>query len=69
MASKDARKLSADAQEALRVRVMEAVRNGMKPAVAARTFGVSRTAVFYWRRAVAMGNITSLRAKKRGRPP
>lgn len=69
MASKDARKLSADAQEALRVRVIEAVRNGMKPAVAARTFGVSRTAVFYWRRAVAMGNITSLRAKKRGRPP
>jgi len=69
MSSKDARRLSAEAQEALRVRVIQAVRGGMKPAVAARTFGVSRTAVFYWRRAVRLGNVTSLRGKKRGRPP
>ena len=69
MSSKDARRLSSEAQEALRLRVMAAVRGGMKPAVAARTFGVSRTAVYYWRRTVAWGNITSLRAKKRGRPP
>jgi transposase len=69
MPSKDARTLSADAQEALRMRVIEAIRGGMKPAVAARTFLVSRTAVFYWRRIVAQGNVTSLRSKKRGRPP
>jgi transposase len=69
MSSKDARRLSAQAQEALRIRAIEAVRGGMKPAVAARTFGVSRTAVYNWRRAVALGNVTSLRAKKRGRPP
>lgn len=61
--------MSAEAQEALRIRVIEAIRGGMKPAVAARTFGVSRTAVFYWRRTVALGNVRSLRARKRGRPP
>lgn len=69
MSSKDARTLSAEAQEALRIRVIAAIRGGMKPAVAARTFCVSRTAVFYWRRAVASGTVTALRAKKRGRPP
>ena len=68
MSSKDARRLSSEAQEALRVRVFETIRGGMKPAVAARTFGVSRTAVYYWRRTVALGNVRSLRAKKRGRP-
>lgn len=69
MSNRDGRKLSAEAQEALRVRVIEAIRGGMKPAVAVRTFGVSRTAIFYWRRTVRLGNVTSLRAKKRGRPP
>jgi len=68
MSSTDARFLSADAQEALRARVMAALRGGMKPAVAARTFGVSRSSVWNWRRRVALGNITSLRSKKRGRP-
>lgn len=69
MTSKDARTLSAAAQEALRVRVIQAIRGGLRPAVAARTFGVSRTAVFYWRRTVTLGNVRSLRSKKRGRPP
>ena len=50
------------------VRVVEALRGGMKPAVAARTFGVSRSSVWNWRKRVALGNITSLRSKKRGRP-
>jgi len=68
MFSKDARFLSPDAQEALRSRVMAALRGGMKPAVAARTFGVSRSSVWNWRKRVALGNITSLRSKKRGRP-
>lgn len=68
MVSTDARRLRPAAQEALRFRVIEAIRSGMKPARAARTFKVSRTAVYYWRRAVALGNVTSLRSKKRGRP-
>ena len=68
MSSKDARFLSPDAQEVLRSRVMAALRGGMKPAVAARTFGVSRSSVWNWRKRVALGNITSLRSKKRGRP-
>lgn len=40
----------------------------MKKAVAARTFGVSRTAIDRWLRIVELGNIRSLRSKKRGRP-
>lgn len=68
MLNRDARFLSPDAQEALRTRVMAALRDGMKPAVAARAFGVSRSSVWNWRRRVALGNITSLRSKKRGRP-
>ncbi len=68
MSSQDARFLSPDAQEALRTRVIEALRGGMKPAVAARTFGVSRSSVWNWRQRIALGNITSLRSKPRGRP-
>lgn len=68
MSSPDARFLSPDAQEALRLRVMAVLRAGLKPAVAARTFGVSRSSVWNWRRRVALGNITSLRSRKRGRP-
>ncbi len=68
MSSKDARFLSPGAQEALRTRVMAALRGGMRPAVAARTFGVSRSSVWNWRRRVALGNISSLCSRKRGRP-
>ena len=68
MANTDTRRLPPDAQEALRFRVMEAWRGGMKPAVAARTFGVSRSSIWNWRKRVALGNITSLRSQKRGRP-
>jgi transposase len=68
MSNTDTRRLSPDAQEAIRFRVMEALRGGMKPASAARTFGVSRSSVWNWRKRVALGNITSLRSKRRGRP-
>jgi len=68
MSSTDARCLSPDAQETLRLRVIEAVRNGMKPAVAARTFGVSRSSVWNWRKRVELGNIRSLKSRPRGRP-
>jgi transposase len=68
MKTRDTRCLSPSAQEALRFRVVRAIRGGMKKAVAARTFGVSRTAIDRWLRVVALGNITSLKSKPRGRP-
>lgn len=40
----------------------------MKKAVAARTFGVSRTAIDRWLKRVALGNIRSLKSRPRGRP-
>jgi transposase len=68
MKTRDTRCLSPSAQEALRFRVVRAIRGGMKKAVAARTFGVSRTAIDRWLRVVEFGNITSLKSKPRGRP-
>ena len=68
MKIQDARCLSPDAQEALRFRVVRALRDGMKKSVAARTFGVSRTSIDRWLSVVELGNITSLKSKKRGRP-
>jgi len=69
MATQDARTLSPDAQEALRRRVMEAVGAGVKPAVAARTFGVSRQSIHNWRVRRARGGRDPLKSRKRGRPP
>jgi len=40
----------------------------MKPAVAARTFDVSRSSVWNWRQRIEFGNIRSLKSKPRGRP-
>lgn len=68
MKTYDTRHLSPDAQEALRFRVVRAIRGGMKKAVAARTFGVSRTSIDRWMDLVALGNINSLKSKPRGRP-
>jgi len=68
MKTRDTRCLPPSAQEALRFRVVRAIRDGMKKAVAARTFGVSRTAIDRWLHIVELGNITSLKSKPRGRP-
>ena len=68
MNTHDTRYLSPDAQEALRFRVVWAFRGGMKKSVAARTFGVSRTSIDRWLKFVELGNITSLKSKRRGRP-
>jgi len=68
MKTYDTRHLSPAAQEALRFRVLRAVRGGMKKALAARTFGVSRTSIDRWLGLVALGNINSLKSKRRGRP-
>ena len=68
MKTYDTRCLSPDAQEALRFRVVRAIRGGMKKAVAGRTFGVSRTSIDRWLTKVALGNINSLKSRPRGRP-
>jgi transposase len=60
--------LAPAAQEELRVRVVLALRAGMKKSVAARTFGVSRTSIDRWLRIVELGNLRSLKSKPRGRP-
>lgn len=65
----DTRRLSPGEQEVIRVRVVTAVRGGMTKSAAARAFGVSRTSIDAWLAKVQKGNITSLRSKKRGRPP
>ncbi len=66
MKLKDARHLSASAQEALRYRVVNAVDRGMSKSEAARVFKVSRTAVHNWTKATAAMGAKALKAKKRG---
>jgi len=68
MSQLDTRRLSPDAQEQIRVRVVTAIRGGMTKSAAARAFGVSRTSIDAWLAKVQRGNITSLRSKRRGRP-
>lgn len=68
MKLKDARHLSPSAQEALRYRVVNAVKNGMSKSEAARVFKVSRTAVHHWTKATVIEGSKALKAKKRGRP-
>lgn len=67
MKLKDARHLPAEAQEALRYRVVNAIENGMSKSEAARVFQVSRTAVHHWTKAVDEQGAQALKAKKRGR--
>lgn len=52
----------------MRFRVVKAIRGGMKKSAAARDFGVSRTSIDRWLAIIALGNINSLKSKKRGRP-
>ncbi len=66
MKLKDARHLSAKAQEALRYRVVNAIENGMSKSVASRVFKVSRTAIHNWTKATATVGAKALKAKKRG---
>lgn len=67
MKRRDTRTLSPAAQEEIRFRAVAAVRAGMKKSLAARTFGVSRTSLDSWLARAALGNVNSLRSKKRGR--
>jgi transposase len=68
MKPKDARHLAPQAQEAIRMRVVEAVRGGMSQSEAARVFGVARSAISLWMRAFRRGGMNALKAKRRGRP-
>lgn len=66
MNRQDTRRLSPEAQEALRVRVVRALRGGMRKSHAARTFGVSRTSIDTWLGKVNRSDLRALRSKPRG---
>lgn len=68
MVNLDARHLSSEAQEDLRRRVVQAVRQGMRKTEAARVFGVSRQSVQNWVRAHREKGSKGLCGKKKGRP-
>jgi transposase len=69
MGAFDARHLSAEAQEDLRRRVIHAVAEGaVKPAVAARLFGVARASVYNWLQEYYTGGYRALAPRPRGRP-
>jgi len=66
MAKPDARKLTPEAQQDLRHRVVAAVRSGMGVTEAARTFQVSRQSIHNWLNAVEEGGLAALKARQRG---
>ena len=68
MKRNDARQLAPQAQEAMRMRAVEAVRGGMPQTDAARIFGVTRRAVSGWMKRYRAGGLEALKARKRGRP-
>ena len=67
MPKSDARFLTSEAQEALRVRVVAAVRGGLSQTEAAETFGVSRASVNNWMKRARSG-MKALATGPRGRP-
>ena len=64
----ETRCLSPSAQDALRQRVIQALRGGMSQAHAARVFGVSRRSVNGWYRRWRDRGVRALRSRPRGRP-
>jgi transposase len=68
MVKQDARSLSSQAQEALRLRVVAAIVGGMKQVDAVRAFGVSRAAIGKWMKQYRQGGKRSLKARAQGRP-
>lgn len=67
MAKRDARFLSPEAQAEIRLRVLDALQDGMSQAQAARTFGVSRWSVVHWAKTHREAGAQALAAKRRGR--
>jgi transposase len=68
METKDARTLSPQAQEELRVRAVKAVLKGKTQVEVAEVLGVTRQAVGKWVKAYREGGFKALKARKRGRP-
>jgi len=68
MRKKDARKISPQAQEALRIRIVDAVTNGMKQKDAARFFQVAVGTVNRYMRQFRKDGKNGLLSKKQGRP-
>ena len=68
MGKQDARSLSAEGQEDLRRRVVEAVQNGLSQSAAAGIFAVARGTINRWMGLVAEEGSRALKARRRGRP-
>lgn len=67
MAKRDARFLTPEAQAEIRLRVVNALQEGMSQTQAAQTFGVSRWSVVRWAKAHRDAGELALAAKRRGR--
>jgi transposase len=69
MKTKDARRLSPEAQEDLRIRAVKAVvEGGMKQTKAAEVFGVARPTINRWVGEYRKHGAAALKSRKRGRP-
>jgi transposase len=66
MKQNDGRKLTPEAQETLRRRVVEAVLGGMKQEEAVKVFKVARSSLNNWMAAYRTNGTTGLRRRKRG---
>jgi len=64
----DARSLSPETQEFIRLRAVQAILGGMKQVEAVRVFAVSRGAIGKWMARYREGGLKALRARRRGRP-
>jgi transposase len=69
MSTRQRRKMTAEAQEELRFLVVRAIREqGLSQAEACRTFGVGKTSVWRWLKAIRSGGEQRLKSRPRGRP-
>lgn len=68
MKKKDARSLSAETQEDIRIKAIQAVLAGSKQVEVAKMFGVTRQAVGKWYKKYKEEGFKLLKAKKQGKP-
>ena len=68
MKIKDARSLSPKAQEAIRIKAVEAVISGNKQVEISQLFGITRQALGKWVKAYKENGSKALKAKRQGRP-
>jgi transposase len=68
MKHKDARSLSTEAKEAIRLRAVKAVQDGMNQVEAAKHFGVARGTISRWLKQLRQQGEKALKAKPQGRP-